>query len=382
MHEEFRIHVSQGTSFRRRVPRVLLSGTPPRRSSASAAVDARGVDFSSPRNRHGLPGVLRPFGVLQWEVVSVRGSQAAIVAGASGLPVAFAGHELSIGSDWRHVQGSPVARFPLRASPSHLPGVFHPGDTHGIFPFRGLTSSRAGLPLGRPCPSFPWLDTLPCRAGQSRNSYRCGSGRLRRFHRTCQAFVRVVRFAPSVSRKRAPVTAASRAAGHLGFPRSVADVPKDHADLAPYVERSGLAPSGRATTCAACSRPVARTSSSPSPLAVPPSYRAFASSRCRDSARAHWNPRVEARVEALWSGAGLTPLAAQKHLSWVSRPPGIDRSGLAADFAAGSPLALGRAARAVPEPQGFEASSCDGPALRPFRLALLGFFPFRHGRAC
>lgn len=90
--------------------------------------------------------------------------------------------------DWRHVQGGPVARLPHRASPSHLPGVFHPGDTHGIFPFRGLTSSRAGSPLDDPCPSFPWLDTLPCRAGWSRSPCYCGSGSDRRSHRFVPGF--------------------------------------------------------------------------------------------------------------------------------------------------------------------------------------------------
>lgn len=92
-----------------------------------------------------------------------HGSQAAIVARARILqnPCGFHGF---LCPGLRHVQGSTVAHRPLRASPSHLPDVFHPGDTHGIFPFRGLTSSRAGLPLGRPCPSFPWLVPLSCHA--------------------------------------------------------------------------------------------------------------------------------------------------------------------------------------------------------------------------
>lgn len=29
---------------------------------------------------------------------------------------------------------------PLRALPRHLPGLFHPGNIHGVLPFRGLTS--------------------------------------------------------------------------------------------------------------------------------------------------------------------------------------------------------------------------------------------------
>lgn len=84
---EFALHRTQLSPY---ALRVLLSDAPPRRSSAPAVVDARGSDFSWPRDRHALPGVLRPSGVLQWEVASVRGSQAAIVVVVSGLSVTLA----------------------------------------------------------------------------------------------------------------------------------------------------------------------------------------------------------------------------------------------------------------------------------------------------
>lgn len=84
---EFALHRAQLSPY---ALRVLLSDAPPRRSSAPAAVDARGSDSSLPRDRHALPGVLRPSGVLQWEVASVRGSQAAIVVVVSGLRVTLA----------------------------------------------------------------------------------------------------------------------------------------------------------------------------------------------------------------------------------------------------------------------------------------------------
>lgn len=176
MHEDFRIRVSQDTSFRRRVPRVLLSGAPPRRSSAPAAVDARGSDFSSPRDRHGLPGVLRPSGVLQWGVASVRGSQAAIVAGACGLPVALAGRELSSVrlAARPGFTSCPVPSSRLPFPPARRVSSWrHPWDfslqRSDLVPSR--VASRPPLPffslVGHPVvPRWPESKLLPLRVGQ------------------------------------------------------------------------------------------------------------------------------------------------------------------------------------------------------------------------
>jgi len=127
-------------------------------------------------------------------------------------------------SDLRHVQGSPVSRCPLRASPSHLPGVFHPGDTHGIFPFRGLTSSRAGLPLGRPCPSVPWLASLTCRAREPKLLSRVGQ--LPTFPSTVPGFrTRIVQRTLPVSLPCVPCQAVSRAVVGCGVMRQLRGLP-------------------------------------------------------------------------------------------------------------------------------------------------------------
>lgn len=174
--------------------------------------------------------------------------------------------------DWRHVQGRPVARLPHRASPSHLPGVFHPGDTHGIFPFRGLTSSRAGSPLDDPCPSFPWLDTLPCRADWSRGPCCCGSGSRRRCHRFVPGFrTRVVLLCtpgfpamrPSGAFSRARVGVRTRHCSFAGCraPRVAPSghrLPEGNRKLCPVRRKVGLGISGscshlrsmRSTGCA------------------------------------------------------------------------------------------------------------------------------------
>lgn len=119
--------------------------------------------------------------------------------------------------DLRHVQGSPVSRCPLRASPSHLPDLFHPGDTHGILPFRGLTSSRAGLPLGRPCPSFPWLASLTCHAREP-EFLLARVGQLPTFPPTVPGFrTRIVQHALPVSLRCVPSVAVSRAVVGCGL---------------------------------------------------------------------------------------------------------------------------------------------------------------------
>jgi hypothetical protein len=137
-------------------------------------------------------------------------------------------------------------------------------------------------------------------------------------------------------------------------------------------------------------------------LAWPASYRSkdqqdVGGVACADSANAcaHWNPD---RAFARWNtGIGAqdarvvsgrhSTACRDSHLSWVSRPSGFDDVDRALDFASRSPLALGRTARAVPEPQGINGSSSrqgvhnNPTTLRKSNaatatcLALMGFLP-------
>jgi len=138
--------------------------TPPRRSPARvAACSCKHVTMRPTSLRFLPPSMYRCRAAATVAVPRPRGRSRRTVAGLTIAGRTVAGSCAIAGTfaTLRHVQGS---FRPLRASSRHLPGLFHPGDIHGVTALQRSVHARGRTPLGWPCPSFPWPRTaFRCR---------------------------------------------------------------------------------------------------------------------------------------------------------------------------------------------------------------------------
>lgn len=167
VHEVFRIRPAQDTNQWSDVSctpscLALHLATRWRRLSQSSSANCFAFECSTC-----LPEVLRPFGVLHERLLPAR------FPGHTGRRIFVRFSPLASSEPPCFRLGarpglflSPVARLrvPLRAlpiSPARLVSSRrHPWD----FSLQRFDLVLSRQPLGRRCPSFPWLDTLPCRA--------------------------------------------------------------------------------------------------------------------------------------------------------------------------------------------------------------------------
>jgi len=201
--EVFRCRLAQDTAKRPVYLRTVCSFAPPRRSNVSPRAHSIKSELERETSRGlsltlattslslrqvstDLPGILLPSDALR-ESSDCRGSQATTSSGCPGLAYSLQNHglnrEVASISALRALQLLPTDALPFlsvprhvqvssgrltfvvslscdrsrtrpgflassRASLSRLPGLFHPGGIHGVFPFRGLTSSSARSPFG------------------------------------------------------------------------------------------------------------------------------------------------------------------------------------------------------------------------------------------
>lgn len=231
---------------------------------------------------------------------------------------------------------------PLRVSPPHLPGLFHPSGILGVLPFRGLFASPSRPPFGKPCPSFPWPGSLVSRAPEV--------GCLRSFFR----MQRWPRYHGSVHSRRYFLAETPRVGSFAGcWP--------------------GLHLNGPKTGKTSRALPV-RFPSSLARVGKP-------SSLSRAGIQG-----LEPRVRA-WSRGGIQPLAGTRTSLGFPALQGLTTWTVRWISPVRSPLALGRTAQVVPEPQGINGSSsrqgicnirrpCGSRKATPATcLALVGFLP-------